>query len=122
MIFVNGDKTIYAKLNEVTKEPEDGTKPFYSSDNTDKSKDYTAVLAQREKMKSGTSDRITVVVWLEGDDPECVNAIIGGEIKMHMNIREEHLNQDELKDEEKSDISEEKKDDEENKVEGENNE
>ena len=36
-------------------------------------------------------DRFTIVVWLEGDDPDCVNAIIGGEIKMHMNIREEHI-------------------------------
>lgn len=122
MIFVNGDKTIYAKLNEVTKEAEEGTVPFYSSDNTDKTKDYTAVLAQREKMKAGTSDRITVVVWLEGDDPECVNAIIGGEIKMHMNIREEHMNQETLKEEDKSKKKKTTKEAEEKKIEGENDE
>ena len=36
-------------------------------------------------------DKVTVVIWLEGDDPECVNAILGGEMKMHMDIYEEHV-------------------------------
>ena len=35
-------------------------------------------------------DKITIVIWLEGDDTECVNALLGGEIKMHMDIMEEH--------------------------------
>ena len=33
------------------------------------------------------------MIWLEGDDPDCVDALIGGEIKMHMDIREEHIEQ-----------------------------
>ena len=87
MIFVNGDKTIYAKRNEVTGDPEPNTTPFYEGEEaTDKE---TIVVEHREKLKQNTPDRITIVVWLEGDDPECVNAIIGGEIKMHMTITEE---------------------------------
>ena len=42
-------------------------------------------------MKAGDLDKITVVVWIEGDDPECVNNILGGEMKMHMDIYEEHV-------------------------------
>ena len=42
-------------------------------------------------MVPGKVDKVTVVIWLEGDDPECVNAILGGEMKMHMNIIEEHV-------------------------------
>ena len=36
-------------------------------------------------------DKYTIVVYLEGEDPECVDAIIGGEIKLNMEIREEHV-------------------------------
>lgn len=87
MIFRNGEKTVYAKINEVTNMPEDGTKPFASKE--------SALLEQRKDFKPKDIDKFTIVVWLEGDDPDCVNAIIGGEIKMHMNIIEEHIEQDE---------------------------
>ena len=48
----------------------------------------------RENFKPGEKDRFTIVVWLEGDDPDCIDDIIGGELKMEMNITEEHLNQE----------------------------
>jgi hypothetical protein len=28
-------------------------------------------------------------MWVEGDDPECLDDLIGGMIKMHMDITEE---------------------------------
>lgn len=31
-------------------------------------------------------DKFTVVMWLEGEDPECVDAIIGGEIELAMSF------------------------------------
>lgn len=96
MIFLNGEHTIYAKINGDTKEPEPNTTPFYSNKFQDT--DNIAVYEQRKNLTPNNPDRITVVVWIEGDDPDTVNALIGGEIKMHMNIREEHLYDDELKD------------------------
>ena len=39
-------------------------------------------------------DKYTVVIWVEGDDPECKNNLIGGEIKMHMTLVEEHILQE----------------------------
>jgi hypothetical protein len=47
-------------------------------------------------MVSDQIDKITIVIWLEGDDPECVNAILGGEMKMHMEITEEHTEEESL--------------------------
>ena len=85
MIFRDDEKTVYAKVNSVTKEPEKDTKAFTNDD------DGTVILEKREKMIPGKIDKITIVIWLEGDDPECVNAILGGEMKMHMNIVEEHV-------------------------------
>lgn len=89
MIFLNGEKTIYAKENSLTKEAEEGTEKFYSN--------TLPILRQRKAFKPGSVDKYTIVIWLEGDDPDCVDALIGGEIKMHMDIREEHIEQENSK-------------------------
>lgn len=83
MIYRNGESTIYAKTNRDTKKPEEGTKEFVSN--------AIAVLEQRKNLKPGAKDRFTIVVWIEGDDPQCKNDLLGGEIKMHMDITEEHV-------------------------------
>ena len=46
-------------------------------------------------MKSGDIDKFTIVIFLEGDDPDCTDELIGGEMKMHMDITEEHINEGE---------------------------
>lgn len=89
-IFLNGKSTIYGKINKDTKTAEEGTKKFY--------KDDIAVLEKRANMKPGDIDKFTVVIWLEGDDPDCLNNLIGGEIKMHMDITEDHIKQEKEKD------------------------
>ena len=83
MIIQNGKKTVYAKKSKITKKAEEGTKAFPSKS--------IAVLEQRKNFTAGKKDRYTVVVWIEGDDPECNNALLGGEIKMHMDFTEEHI-------------------------------
>ncbi len=32
-------------------------------------------------------DKYTVVIWLEGEDPECVNDILGGTIELILRIK-----------------------------------
>ena len=86
MIYLNGEKSVYAKVNGDTKKSEVGTKTFYSKD--------IAVLEPRKSMGPGKVDKFTIVIWLEGDDPDCLNNLIGGEIKMHMDITEEHIKQE----------------------------
>ena len=85
-LYINGEKTVYAKLNSTTKEPEKDTIAFKDKD--------TAVLAQRRDFKSGDIDKCTIVIWIEGDDPECIDDLIGGEMKMHMTVTEEHIKQE----------------------------
>ncbi len=87
-IVVNDDEKIYAKANPLTGEAEKDTIKFY--------KNNMPVLENRTNFKPGDIDKITVFIWLEGDDPECVDNLLGGEIKMHMEITEEHIeeNQD----------------------------
>jgi hypothetical protein len=39
-----------------------------------------------DEFKAGTVDKITVVIWFEGEDPECVDDILEGEVKLSMDI------------------------------------
>lgn len=82
-IYINDKSTVYAKKNETTTKAEPGTVQFKSK--------TIAVLEQRKNLKPMSKDKYTIVVWIEGDDPECKNDIIGGGIKMHMDITEEHV-------------------------------
>ena len=52
--------------------------------------DGTIILEQRKNIKPGDLDKITVVVWIEGDDPDCTNALIGGHVRLNMKLIEEH--------------------------------
>lgn len=86
MVFKNGNKVIYAKNSRETGEPEPDTVAFRD--------DKTIMLELSENFKVGDIDKYTVVIWVEGDDPECKDDLIGGEIKMHMTLTEEHILQE----------------------------
>ena len=83
MIYLNGDRKVYAKKSKKTNKAEPDTIMFESN--------TIAVLEQRKNFKPNKKDRFTVVIYLEGDDPECLNDLLGGEIKLHMDITEEHI-------------------------------
>lgn len=81
MVVHNGVKTIYAK-EAANGGAEAGTVKFKN--------DAVVVLQERKSFKPKTNDKFTIVIYLEGDDPECNNDLLGGEIRMHMDITEEH--------------------------------
>ncbi len=87
-IYRNGEYVTYAKKNSLANEPEEGTVAFREDV---KSKERIVILEQVKDFKPDDLDRFTIVIWLEGDDPDCVDAIIGGELKMHMKFTEEHI-------------------------------
>ena len=86
MIIINDEKTVYAKVNHLDGKPEKDTEGFLQKD------DGTIISKVRKNLAPGEFDKITVVIWIEGDDPDCVDALIGGQLKMHMSITEEHIN------------------------------
>ena len=87
MIIRNGKRTIYAKRSNFDGLPEKGTTVFYS--------DSIAVLENRKDMKTNEIDKYTIVIWLEGDDPDCSDNLIGGEIKANFEVMEEPKRQGE---------------------------
>lgn len=80
MVYQNGEQVVYAKqASNGNAEP--GTEKFYS--------DKYVVMKNRTNFASGAIDKYTVVIWLEGDDPQCVDAIIGGKMNMTMKFQSE---------------------------------
>lgn len=84
MVIKNGERTIYAKKNKSTGNAENNTQPFYS--------DNVIMLEKNENFQVDSEDKYTMVIWVEGDDPDCIDELIGGEIKMNMRLTEEHIN------------------------------
>ena len=64
MVFKNGNKVVYAKNSPKTGQPEPDTKPFYN--------DKIVMIEQAKDFKVGDIDKYTIVIWLEGDDPDYV--------------------------------------------------
>lgn len=80
-VYTNGEKVVYAKKNSSTGKAEPNTVPFIS--------DSQVMLSLRKNFKPKDVDKYTVVVWLEGDDPDCIDSILGGEMKMQMSLGED---------------------------------
>lgn len=81
-VYKNGEKTVYAKRTPIG-DIEPDTTPFVSNDK---------VMSELyENFKPNDVDKYTIVVYLEGDDPQCINDILGGEMKMDMLIGENTL-------------------------------
>lgn len=81
-VYKNGEQTTYAKASKNGK-PEKDTTAFKT--------DTEIVLDHIENFKPGDKDKYTVVLWLEGNDPECTDNILGGEIKIHMAFNSENV-------------------------------
>ena len=80
MLYRNDEKVVYAK-QAANGGDEPGTVQFKSDD---------IVTSQVVRDFSPEEiDKFTIVMWVEGDDPECLDDLIGGMIKMHMDITEE---------------------------------
>ena len=76
-IYENGEKVVYGKTKSNGGGIEsDCDKEFLTAD---------MVMKKRtEGFKPKDRDKYTVVIWLEGNDPDCIDDIIGGTIKFTM--------------------------------------
>lgn len=83
IVYKNDQKTVYAKLSKETGQPEEGTIAF---------KDESTIMQETTtNFEVGDIDKYTVVIFVEGNDKECIDALIGGEFEMYMTFKEEQL-------------------------------
>lgn len=79
-VYFDGVDTTYAKESSLGKE-EDGTTKFKSN---------KIIRSEHiSNFKPNEVHKYTIVMWLEGSDPECTDNILGGEIKVHMEFKSE---------------------------------
>lgn len=71
-VYRNGEPTTYAAA-AADGNPEPNTEPFASKD--------VVTTISHTNFRVGDVDKYTVVIWLDGDDPECVDKIIGGAVE-----------------------------------------
>lgn len=77
-LYVDGESTDYAKTATDGSGPEPGTVEFVSE----------GVIVRNQIANFAPEDitKFTVVIWLEGNDPECVDNILGGQFKIDMSM------------------------------------
>lgn len=76
-VWRNGERTVYAMPAE------DGA-PEYGCENFVDEK--TVCRFTEENFLVGNVDKYTIAIWMEGDDPECVDQIVGGSVEFSMHI------------------------------------
>ena len=86
-VWHNGERTVYA-MPSADGSPEDGCVNFIDS--------KTVCSFHEENFLVGNVDKYTIVIWMEGDDPECVDKIVGGSVEFSMHIDADDDNQDSL--------------------------
>lgn len=77
-VWRNGEKQVYAEPS-ATGEPEKDCVNFLNHN--------TVCTFTEEDFLVGYVDKYTIAIWLEGDDPECVDSIVGGSIQFSMDIQ-----------------------------------
>ena len=79
-VYKNGEKTVYGKTKSSGMGKEsDCDSEFLSSS--------VVMRTSGDKFNAKDKDKYTVVIWLEGNDPDCVDAIIGGTLKLSMSFK-----------------------------------
>lgn len=78
-VYINGEKTVYGKTKSSGGGIEgDCDKEFDTSN--------IVMTTKHEGFKPKAKDKFTVVVWLEGNDPDCTDELIGGTLKLGMDF------------------------------------
>lgn len=78
-VYKNGEKTVYGKTKSSGNGKESDCDSEFASS--------TVVMnTSHDKFKAGEKDKYTVVIWLEGNDPDCTDKLIGGTLKLGMNF------------------------------------
>ena len=75
-LYVNGEYTDYARTRTDGTGPEAGTTEFYT--------ERTVTRGQFDNFAPGDITKFTAVIWLEGNDVDCIDTILGGEFKLDM--------------------------------------
>lgn len=84
-VYVNGEKTDYAKTKSGRLDPNDvGPEEHFCDEEFFGT--YSVCKKVINIVQPDDYVKFTVVIWLEGEDDDCVDSVINGQIKFDMNI------------------------------------
>lgn len=83
-VYFDDETTVYAKESALGKD-EEGTTSF--------KKGKYAFEQKVENFGPNDKHHYTIVIFLEGDDPECTDNILGGELKSHIEFKSEFIDE-----------------------------
>lgn len=86
-VWRNGERVVYA-WPAADGGPEDGCESFLS--------DKIVCSYTESDFLIGNVDKYTIVIWMEGEDPECVDSVVGGSVEFSMTIDAMDHNEDSL--------------------------
>lgn len=77
-LYHNGEPVTYARTRTDGGGPEPDTTEFFS--------EQIAVQKLVSDFSPKEIDKFTIVIWIEGDDPDCVDFLIGGKLRVDMSM------------------------------------
>ncbi|MCR5457998.1 MAG: hypothetical protein K6F14_07970 [Clostridiales bacterium] len=77
-LYIDGVWTNYARTATDGSGAEPGTTEFLT--------DRIVTQGQRQGFNPGDVTKYTVIIWIEGDDPDCIDDLLGGELKVAMDF------------------------------------
>ena len=77
-LYIDGEWTNFARTATDGSGPEPGTTEFLT--------DRIITQGQVGGFNPGDVTKYTVIIWIEGDDPDCLDDLIGGELKIAMDF------------------------------------
>ncbi len=75
-LYVNDEATTYAKTRSDGGGAEPGTTQFASISEITR--------GRMDKFEPGDQTKFTIVIWIEGHDPDCIDTLIGGKLNIEM--------------------------------------
>lgn len=83
-VYKNGEAAIYGKGKYKDRETAETDCTIFETDST-------VMTTSTEDFKVGDVDKYTVIIWIEGNDPECIDDIRNGHVRMRMlfSVRDE---------------------------------
>lgn len=83
MVYKNGESRVYGKTKFKNREQgeDDCYKFVYSAEDGDGS---IVMTTRTENFAVDAIDKYTIVIWIEGNDPECIDDIRNGHVRMRM--------------------------------------
>ena len=76
-VWRNGERTVFA-MPSTDGSPEYGCENFVD--------EKVVCKFREEEFLVGNVDKYTIAIWMDGDDPECVDKIVGGSVEFSMHI------------------------------------